>query len=151
MVGTETIPLPRGQRGWKCATVHTERARAELSDTFSSKIFFCFLITLLHSCFGLCKVDNSHFSASLTCHASCHIFACIRAEVAEVWAELLHHTDKIKWSRGWKKKNSAMNAVNKYSRKIGHERQFTAKEISNKINSLKKKGRQVYEQFRRQN
>ena len=36
MVGTETIPVSRAQRRWKCAVVHTERARAEL-DTFSSK------------------------------------------------------------------------------------------------------------------
>ena len=49
------------------------------------------------------------------------------------------------------KEKSAMSALNKYSREIGHERQFTAKEISNKMDSLKKKGRQVYDQFRRQN
>ena len=74
MVGTETIPVLRAQRGWKCAAVHTERATAEL-DTFSSKNNFCFLITLLRSCFGWCKVENNHFSAPLTCYASCHIFA----------------------------------------------------------------------------
>ena len=74
MVGTETIPVPRAQREWKCAAVHTEKARGEL-DTFPSKICFCFLIALLHSCVGLCKVENSHVPASLTCHASCHIVA----------------------------------------------------------------------------
>ena len=49
------------------------------------------------------------------------------------------------------KEKLAMSAVNKYSRDIDHERQFTAKETSNRIDSLKKKGRQVYDHFRRQN
>ena len=49
------------------------------------------------------------------------------------------------------KEKLAMSTVNRYSREIDQERQFTAKEISNKIDSLKKKGRQVYDQFRRQN
>ena len=43
------------------------------------------------------------------------------------------------------KEKSAMNAVNKYSRENSQERQFTAKEISYIIDSLKKKGRQVYD------
>ena len=49
------------------------------------------------------------------------------------------------------KEKSAMSTGHKYSREIDHERQYTAKEISNKIYSLKKKGRQVYDQVRRQN
>ena len=42
VVGTETIPVPRAQRGWKCATAHTERARTELDTIFSKIIFVLF-------------------------------------------------------------------------------------------------------------
>ena len=104
---------------------------------------------LFHFCFGLCKVDNSHLSTSLICHASCRIFVWIRTEVARGlgWASASHRQKMVK---RLEKEKSAMNAVNKYSREISQERQFTAKKISNIIDSLKKKGRQVYDQFHQQ-
>ena len=74
----------------------------------------------------------------------------LEQKLVEVWAELLHHTDKEMVTR-LEKEKSAMSTGHKYSREIDHERQYTAKEISNKIYSLKKKGRQVYDQVRRQN
>ena len=72
----------------------------------------------------------------------------IEQKLMEIWADLLYSLDKHMVTR-LDKEQKALDALNEYAKTIGHPRMFVLREIGDKIDTLRKKGRAMYDQFRK--
>lgn len=72
----------------------------------------------------------------------------LEQKLLEIWSTMLRSTDKKMVTR-LEKEQKATEQINIYATEIGHHRTFSVKEVSNKIDTLKKRGRQVYDQHKK--